>query len=396
VRKDWKYIVYLTLVVGLFVLVKLSERKQADWTITFAPGDKEPYGTYAFNQLAPIAFSTIRFQNSYKTIYELKDSLSEKSSFISISTSLRVEKEDTEALFTFVEKGGTALISAHHFSGRFADTLGLSTRDNGFANANILLPADSSSLHFTNTHFDSTQLFNYRRDNIHYYFSRLDSIKGTVIFRNEQNQPVTIRIAKGKGQLILNCTPMAFTNIYLLYGENHQLISNTLSYLKGGDVWRTQYYHLGRMEAGTPLRFILTTEPLRWAYYLVVLALLFFILFEAKRKQRIIPVITPFSNSTLEFVSVIGNLYFQKGDHKNIAEKKIQFFLEKVRTQYFLTTTQRDENFTLQLARKSGNNEETTRGLVKIINEILSTEQISKEKLTALNQGLESFNKSKP
>jgi hypothetical protein len=30
----------------------------------------------------------------------------------------------------------------------------------------------------------------------------------------------------------------------------------------------TEYYHLGRMESTTPLRFILTNEPLRWGYYI--------------------------------------------------------------------------------------------------------------------------------
>jgi hypothetical protein len=200
-----------------------------------------------------------------------------------------------------------------------------------------------------------------------------------------------LRIPIGKGQLLLNCTPMVFTNIYLLAGDNNKFISNTFSYLSQNEVHRTEYYHLGRLESETPLRFILTTEALKWAYYIVVISILLFMIFEAKRKQRIIPVIPPLSNTTLEFVSTIGNLYYQKGDHKNIAEKKIQFFLEQVRTNYFLSTTQRNDFFITCLAKKSGNSDEVTRTLIQNIERILSSTQIDKKMLIDLNDQLERF-----
>jgi len=184
---------------------------------------------------------------------------------------------------------------------------------------------------------------------------------------------------------------MAFTNIYLLAGTNNEFVSNTLSYLPQSKVYRTEYYHLGRMEAETPLRFILTTEPLKWAYYITFVSILLFMLFEAKRKQRIIPIIPPLANTTLEFVSTIGNLYYQKADHKNIAEKKIQFFLEQIRTNYYLSTNQRDDLFITSLAKKTGNSEETTRSLMKKIDQVLSSSQIDKDTLIDLNGQIEKF-----
>jgi len=393
-RKDWKYVLYLSIVIGVYVVVKLSETKQHNWNVTLSHTDKEPYGTYAFNQLLPsLVHSPVK--NSYKTIYELKDSLPKEGNLIVLSTDFSdgfsAGKPDTEVLFDFIKNGGNAFISAHYFSDYFADTLGLSTRDYLFKNGIELVKQDTASIHFTNTKFDSTKTYSYKRDNIHNYFSRLDSTKATVIARNDQFLPVTLRIAMGKGQLILNCTPMAFTNIYLLAGQNHEFISQTLSYLSSKDIYRTEYYHLGRMEAGTPLRFILTTEPLKWAYYITAISILLFMIFEAKRKQRIIPVILPLANTTIEFVQTIGNLYYQKGDHKNVAEKKIQFFLEQVRTNYFLPTHQRNETFIQHLAKKSGNGEEAARSLVKLIDEILASQQISKEKLIELNNMLENF-----
>jgi hypothetical protein len=390
-RKDWKYVLYLSIVIGIYVLVKLSETKQNSWNVTLAHEDKEPYGTYAFNQLLPSLLKDVPLKNSYKTIYELKDSLKERSNLMIIATSFSAGKADTEVLLNHVRKGGTVFISAHYFNEYFADTLGLRTKDYLFKSINEFSKQDSASVHFTSASFDSAKEYFYRRDNIHNYFSKLDSVSATVIAKNDQRLPVTIRIAFGKGQLLLNCTPMAFTNIYLLNGSNDEFISNTLSYLNRGEVYRTEYYHLGRMEIETPLRFILITEPLKWAYYITAISLLLFMIFEAKRKQRIIPVIPPLSNTTLEFVSTIGNLYYQKADHKNIAEKKIQFFLDQVRTNYHLSTANRNELFIVSLAKKTGNPEEATRALIKKIDQILNSSQIDRQMLVDLNERLESF-----
>jgi hypothetical protein len=152
---------------------------------------------------------------------------------------------------------------------------------------------------------------------------------------------------------------------------------------------------LGRMEAATPLRFILTTEPLRWAYYLTLISILFFIVFEAKRKQRIIPVIKPLTNTTLEFVGTIGNLYYQRGDHKNIAEKKIQFFLDQIHSSYFINTANKDEAYLSLLTKKSGVPEETIQELFKTINQISEQEKISVTQLTLLNKLIEKFHQKK-
>lgn len=392
-RKDWKYILYLCIVIGIYVAVKLSETKQHNWMVTLAHEDKEPYGTYAFDQLLPSLFQNSSIKNSYKTFYELKDSLKSNENVIILATSFGADKADTKEILNYVSNGGNVFISAHYFNDYFSDTLGLKTKDYLFKDGNMFNKQDTALIHFTNTSFDSTRSYPYKRDNIHNYFSQLDSAKATVIAKNDQFLPVTLRLPIGKGQLLLNCTPMAFTNIYILSASNNEFISNTLSYLPKHDVLRTEFYHLGRMEASTPLRFILTTETLKWAYYIVLISILLFMIFEAKRKQRIIPIIPPLSNTTLEFVSTIGNLYFQKGDHKNIAEKKIQFFLEQVRATYFISTTQRNEQFIIALAKKSGNSEEKTRALIKTIELILSNAQIDKQVLLSLNEQLESFSR---
>ncbi|MBT1698690.1 hypothetical protein KK083_17490 [Fulvivirgaceae bacterium PWU4] len=121
-------------------------------------------------------------------------------------------------------------------------------------------------------------------------------------------------------------------------------------------------------------------------------SVILFMLFEAKRKQRIIPVIKPLANTSLEFVSTIGNLYYQNGDHRNLAEKKVSFLLEQIRSKYLLKTNQLNDEFFTALASKSGNRKEDIEELFKTISFISTSTVISAGQLVDLNNKIERFN----
>ena len=115
-------------------------------------------------------------------------------------------------------------------------------------------------------------------------------------------------------------------------------------------------------------------------------------IFEAKRKQRIIPIIKPLQNTTLEFVSAIGNLYYQNNEHKSIADKKINFLMEHIRTKYWMSTAKLDDSFIYTLARKAGKSETDVRDLFRTIQVIHGMDYISAEELVSLNSKIEKFN----
>ncbi len=390
-RKDWKYILYLSLAFGLFLVVKLMEPQSYDWTPTYEATDKNPFGAYVLNELLPSVFKEKKISISNQTAYELKDSLKQKDNLIIIAHTLNTGKEDTEILLKHVEQGACVFISAQSFYGTLADTLKLSTTDYLFEQGLGGQGKDTSYLKFVNPGLDTSQHYFFKRSNVHNYFDKFDSIHTTLIAENNFHQPVTIRTRWGKGNFIFNCTPLAFTNIYALKGNNPQFISTSLSYLPIEDVYWTEYYSVGRQEASTPLRFILTHAPLAWAYYISIISLLLFMAFEAKRKQRVIPIVPPLENTSLEFVGTIGNLYYQRSDHKNIAEKKILFFFEHVRSRYMLTLTGAGESLASILAKKSGHGVEEVRNLFLAFDFVRKQEKITGQELIELNASIEEF-----
>jgi hypothetical protein len=391
-RKDWKYIAYLSAAVVFYLALKLLAPREIDWTITFHHQDKNPFGAYALNTVLPVLFSKSTVHQSYATVYELYDTVKQPANFISISSVFKPGQEDTDALLKNIADGGSAFISAQYFSGPFADTFSIATADYFFEETDLLFNRnDTSSLSFVNPSLQPSTPYFFPRNNIHNYFSKPDST-AMVVAQNDLTLPVTIKINHGKGSLYLNCTPLAFTNIYLLANENYDFAAMSLSHLPNRIVYWTEFYHLGKREARTPLRFILSTEPLRWAYYVSIASLLAFILFEAKRKQRIIPIVTPLSNTSLEFVRTISALYFHSGDHKNIAEKRIQFLFDQLRTKYSIAVHSINDELIQHVVRKSGNQEEIVRKLFSAIATVQRKDQLTEMKLKDLNSKIDSFN----
>ncbi|MFZ6010597.1 MAG: DUF4350 domain-containing protein [Bacteroidota bacterium] len=392
-KKDWRYGLYLAVAFLVYVALKLYSPPEIDWSVTYHREDKNPFGAYALSESLPDIFRGKKINQTYYTLYELYDTLKSPSNFISLSTTFRPGREDVKALLRNVEQGGDAFIAAQYFYDTFADTLGLSTSDYFFNTDDHpnILQDDTAAIAFVNPYLDKHE-YTFPRKNTHNYFDEYDTTRTTIIAENDLKLPVLIKIKWGKGNFIVSSTPLIFTNIYLLKDQSHHYAEAALSYLALRDVEWTEFYHLGRMEPRSFLRFVLSNEALRWAYTITMLSLLLFMFFEAKRKQRIIPVIKPLANTTLEFVRTIGNLYYQNSDHRDIAEKKVNFLLEQVRSKFLLSTHQINAAFAQTLAKKSGHPEEEVQDLFKTIRLIQASRFISADQLLDLNYKIEKFN----
>jgi hypothetical protein len=104
-----------------------------------------------------------------------------------------------------------------------------------------------------------------------------------------------------------------------------------------------------------------------------------------------IPVMAPSKNTTLEFVKTVGNLFYRTKNHKNIAHKKITYFLNHIRTHYRLDTSHFDEEFREKLEKKSGKPREDVDALVTLIQKLEQQMEVSKQELLALNQKIDVF-----
>jgi hypothetical protein len=112
-----------------------------------------------------------------------------------------------------------------------------------------------------------------------------------------------------------------------------------------------------------------------------------------RRKQRVIPVVAKPRNDSLDFVKTIGRLYFDKGDHKNLARKMSAYFLEHVRNKYKISTSSLNEDFIKNLQYKSGATEQEIMTIVSFINTIDEAPDVNPKLLMDFHRNLELFYK---
>jgi hypothetical protein len=193
----------------------------------------------------------------------------------------------------------------------------------------------------------------------------------------------------------LHFAPLAFSNFFLLHKHNIAYYENALSYLSPGThvvIW-DEYFRYDRTRGFSAFRYIFSSEPLRWAFWLLLLLFAILYLFESKRRQREIPLINPLTNTSLDFVRTIGRLYFQRRDNHNLAMKMVTHFQDQVRTRWHLPVNAFDEAFADKLAYRTGYAKLSLMPLVGYMGELPSKTYISDDELLDFHQQLEAFYK---
>ncbi|GAA3771984.1 DUF4350 domain-containing protein [Flavobacterium ginsengiterrae] len=369
------YIAVLVFILILILIGDYNKPKPIDWRPTYSVNDKIPFGLYVFDKeingilknqkveripdITPYEFLDSKYNED-----SLIETYTVRGTFINISQQNNIDDQSIKEIMYFVSHGNNAFLSMTNFPKTLSDSL-------KFEYSSNLLQTENASVWMANKKV-SPKIYKATTD-ISDYFTKIDTANTTVL-GYEGNPKIKkninfIKIPYKGGFFFLHTHPVAFTNYNLLKKDRYQYTENLLSYIPKGDVfWYTKSPNDENI-SGSPLRYILSQPALKWAWYLFLIGMLIFMLFNAKRKQRIVPILQPLSNLTIDFTKTIGNLYYQEGDHKNIIDKKIIYFLERIRTEYLIDTAKLDDEFIKKLHHKTGKDEKDIQELVFLINE---------------------------
>lgn len=375
----------------VFVLVEVLVPKPLNWRPTYSHRDKNPYGAYALAQLLPNFLSPGPPTISSVTLYEL-DTLAQALNQLVFATNFEPGKEDVEVMLRRVSEGDWAFLAAQGWSEHLQDTLGFSYKYDFKLPATIGEEgADSLEIWFSQKELPK-QKYRVPAAAVPASFDSLPA-HATILAMNEEWEPVLASIPVGKGKVLISSTPLLYTNYFLVQPNTRGYAEAALSYLPEQPSYWTEYYHLGRLESPTPLRFVLSEPALRWAYYLGMGILISFVLFNLKRRQRPIPVVQPPANTSLQFAQTVARLYWGQQDHLDLAHKKIAYFREDLRERYQMPAGAADEGFLQRLIRKSGKSEEEVRSLFAFMAQVEQKKVLSPQDLLLLNQKIEHFSR---
>ncbi|AWH86761.1 hypothetical protein HYN59_17320 [Flavobacterium album] len=388
-RKLTIYIVLLAVLIGIIIFIDASRPKPVNWTPTYNTKDKIPLGLYVLDQEAPALFKGQPIKKFGITPYEYFDALYDyktkkykaKGTFLAISEENNIDKESAKELLYFAERGNTVFLSMKDFPGILLDTLQVKISGNYFMKDSIRmsLGREQAKKYWFNEGIGFT------------CFDSIEKSGATALGyqdASDKDQPNFIRVPFGEGQFLLHTQPAAFSNFHLLKNDHYQYAESVLSYFPQGNI----YWHSGQRDeniSSSPFRYINSQPGLKWAFRIGLIAIVIFIFFNAKRKQRIIPEITPLKNTTVDFTKTIGNLYYQEGNHHTIIEKKIIYFLEHIRNEYMIDTYTLDEKFIEKLHLKSGKSFEDIQKTVGLIKKHRHQFQSTEADVIEINKAIE-------
>ena len=388
----------------LLVIAEYSKPKPIDWSQTFSKDDKIPYGNKVMFDLLDDIFPGQEVEVIYQPVYnqikenskeeqdveeQSQDNNSEQINYLFINRQFYPNELDVEKLLQYVAAGNNAFIAVNEIDEILADTLHIELESNFILHWQE--QKDSNAIGFVHRELQPDSAYLFKEFAAYPSFASFDTINSQVLGFNKHDEVNFIKTGFGRGFFYLHSNPLVFTNYYMVDKHNVNYISGALSHLPSAKVWWDEYYKVGRLEAKTSLRYLLSTEVLKWAMYLFLLGMFLFLVFESKRKQRIIPVMEPLKNTSIDFAKTVGSLYYQNGDHKDIADKKINFFQDYIRNKYFISKIDFNRAFYQRLSNKSVIDIESIERLFKIIIIVRTHDIITESDLMYLNKQLELF-----
>lgn len=364
-RRDFWIVALTVALLGIYAVYEVNKPRPTDWRETFDPEAKSPYGTYVAQKALPEMFDCGRVAYAREGMLAHISGRTDgrREIYFLVGGGFRMTTEAWRKIRRYVEEGNIVFMAAWFVPEVLQDSLCLRMGRRQGMRDFINRPGMRGR--------------RYAFEDWHRYFIPQEGFAGEVLgYSGEAETPNYVRTRVGRGWIYVHANPLAFTNYYLLDSLHGDYYARALSFLpRDADVaWDVSLRETEVFDYDGELvvkqvwqgdvsseyadrslfRVILAYPGLRWAYILVLAAGLLYVLFRSKREQRAVPEVRPPENRTLEFVAVVGSLYYKEREHAGIARKRVEYFLEWVRESCRLETETLDEEFARRLSERSG------------------------------------------
>lgn len=395
-KKGSIYLIIALVTLAVLMLFQYSKPKEINWFPSYVSQHKIPYGTYVLNEIMAKLYQD-KFTQIPRPPYEMlqaADTL--QGTYFFVNEAVSFGEAELNGLLDWTSKGNTLFIASNSFDTPLMDTLNIK-----LSRLYPELDNDRIQRHkLLNPNLNNGS-FNFEKDHSAGYFSAIDTLHTSVLAEvaysqdNTSEKPTYYNVIKqefGQGEIILSTFPKAFTNYFILKDDHKDYTAGLLSYIDGNrPVYMDSYHKSGKSFYSSPMYIFLNNPALKWAYYIVLVGALLYIIFEGKRKQRAIPVIEPLKNQTLAFTRTIADMYYEKGEQQAITLHKIEYFLEYIRSRFYLNTIEQNDVFFHNLAARSNHTFDEVKELFTFMDGLKIRSVITNADLMKLNKSIEQF-----
>ncbi len=357
-NKTFKIYAFIFIIIMVILaLFEVNKKEVVDWRKNFDVNEKSPFGLFIFNQEIKGLFKN-NLTKVDITAYNYYNQNKKKSHNIVVVES-EIDIQSWKKILDEVSKGSDAMLIMSKMPKEISDSIGFYDSQISFEDTNVLKLTDRKYKNdfIKLDKFPSGRGFSYIKPGI--------QVLGKTVEEENTDQVNFIKAKFGKGNIYVHCEPLFLTNYYLLKSGNTKYAQDVFSYLDEREtLW---FVEANTKESRFFMRFILGNPALKYAWWVFLGGLVLFVFFNAKRKQRIVPIVEPLKNTSVDFVKSIGNLYLQEGDFHDMMAKKAQYFLNKIRLDHLIDTQNLDAEFVKRLHLKTGKNIEIIKEAVDLI-----------------------------
>ena len=390
-----KFVYIFCGIFAVVIAVQYFLPKPTNWSRTYLSKDKAPFGCFAIYNLMENVYSK-SYKLNNQTLYNLNNQQQKKASLLIVNDNINLNKNDIRSLFEFLNMGNTVFISVNQFNGALADTFHIRTDydySDYFQSVDSLIKKEGMKIKLTASNYKK-KTFAYSRVAASAYFRSFDSTRFSVLADLGKDKACLIVTNVGKGKLYLMTVPDVFSNYFIVNDTNRQVVYAMLTLIKNDELIWDEYYKTYNVTNYSFIKFILESDSLYTAYLLIIFILIFYMIFEGRRRQRAIPVLEPPKNSTLEFINVVSHVYYNSNSHQSIATEKIKFFYETVRRKFNVNTNQINEEFLNEVSVLSGIEKKLIKQLFVYCEKLKEPIEINENELIELNRQIHNFNKN--
>jgi uncharacterized protein DUF4350 len=396
-KKGSTYLIIALVTIAILMLFQYNKPKEVNWFPSFVAQHKIPYGTYVLNDLMHKRHPENLQQINTPPFELLQKDSTLRGTYFFVNNNVSFGEAELNGLLDWTANGNTLFIVSNEFEEQLKDTLHFDT-----AGLYADLGGEQKQRHtLTHPNLKPKESYAFSKDPYATYFSKIDTLNtkivGTVDYYSQDGseQKENFNVIKqpfGGGEIILSTFPKAFTNYFILKGNNRDYTAGLLSNIDGSkNIYMDNHYKSGKSFYTSPMYIFLNIKEFKWAYYIVLIGTLFYVIFEGKRKQRAIPVVVPLKNQTMAFTRTIADMYFEKGEQKSIADHKIDYFLEFIRSHFHISTLKRNETFYRNLASRSNHALEEVKELFSYMEKLKIRTVVTDADLKRLNTLIEKF-----
>ena len=251
-----------------------------------------------------------------------------------VTHSFELDEGSRKALLQFMNRGGSVVLSARWVDDTLAEELDIRTSST-YGDISHIDALDTSRILPDVSEFSAEGVSPYRAFESYnaYYHDDTLNINGmweALVLTSEGTMRAGRR-TYGKGELVFFANPSMFTNYALLDSTYRFYTALTAEKLPNRELVFDRYYKPNKLKDDGIINVVTKDPAISFSYTTALWASLAYVLLAMRRRQRLIPIITPPRNTSIDFAQTVAQLYDVRKSHYDVALRLADQFVWYVR-----------------------------------------------------------------